>query len=87
MQLPDGNGFHICERLRKQGFEKPIIMLTGQDGEQKITKGLDTGVNDYLAKPIRFGELLARIRAQFRQHRASDDAMIFGWRAGFYSSR
>ncbi|MGB1473979.1 MAG: response regulator transcription factor, partial [Candidatus Puniceispirillaceae bacterium] len=32
VQLPDGNGFHICERLRKQGFEKPIIMLIGQDG-------------------------------------------------------
>ncbi len=74
VQLPDGNGFHICERLRKQGFEKPIIMLTGQDGEQEIIKGLDTGANDYLAKPMRFGELLARIRAQLRQHRASDDA-------------
>ena len=49
-------------------------MLTGQDAEQEIIKGLDTGVNDYLAKPIRFGELLARIRAQLRQHRASDDA-------------
>ncbi|MGB1909824.1 MAG: response regulator transcription factor, partial [Candidatus Puniceispirillaceae bacterium] len=74
VQLPDGNGFHICERLRKQGFEKPIIMLTGQDGEREIIKGLDTGANDYLAKPMRFGELLARIRAQLRQHRASDDA-------------
>ena len=74
IQLPDGNGFHICERLRLQGFEKPILMLTGQDGEEEIIKGLDKGANDYIAKPMRFGELLARIRAQLRQHRASDDA-------------
>ena len=65
VQLPDGNGFHICERLRKQGFEKPIIMLTGQADEQEIIKELDSGANDYLAKPMRFGELLARIRANF----------------------
>jgi len=74
VQLPDGNGFHICSRLRAQGFEKPIIMLTGQDGEKEVIKGLDTGANDYIAKPMRFGELVARIRAQLRQHRASDDA-------------
>jgi DNA-binding response OmpR family regulator len=74
VQLPDGNGFHICARLREQGFEKPIIMLTGQDGENEVIKGLDTGANDYIAKPMRFGELVARIRAQLRQHQASDDA-------------
>ncbi|MGB1895279.1 MAG: response regulator transcription factor [Candidatus Puniceispirillaceae bacterium] len=74
VQLPDGNGFHTCARLREQGFEKPIIMLTGQDGESEVIKGLDTGANDYIAKPMRFGELVARIRAQLRQHRASDDA-------------
>ena len=74
VQLPDGDGFHICKKLREQGFEKPIIMLTGQDGENEVIKGLDTGANDYIAKPMRFGELVARIRAQLRQHRASDDA-------------
>ncbi|MCH1515343.1 MAG: response regulator transcription factor [Alphaproteobacteria bacterium] len=74
VQLLDGNGFHICSRLRAQGFEKPIIMLTGQDGEKEVIKGPDTGANDFIAKPMRFGELVARIRAQIRQHRASDDA-------------
>ena len=74
VQLPDGNGFHICARLREQGFEKPIIMMTGQDGENEVIKGLDIGANDYIAKPMRFGELVARIRVQLRQHRASDDA-------------
>ena len=74
VQLPDGNGFNICSRLREQGFERPIIMLTGQDGENEVIKGLDTGANDYIAKPMRFGELVARIRAQLRQYRASEDA-------------
>ena len=75
-QLPDGNGFHICSRLREQGFKSPIIMLTGQDREKAVIKGLDTGANDYIAKPMRFGELLGRIRAQLRQYRASDDARL-----------
>jgi DNA-binding response OmpR family regulator len=74
VQLPDGNGFDICARLRKIGFEKPIIMLTGQDGEKEVIKGLDKGANDYIAKPMRFGELVARIRAQLRQHHVSGDA-------------
>ena len=73
IQLPDGNGFDICKKLRETGFEKPIIMLTGQQDETDIIKGLDTGANDYIAKPMRFGELMARIRAQLRQYKSSDD--------------
>ena len=73
IQLPDGNGFDICKKLRERGFEKPIIMLTGQQEETDIIKGLDTGANDYIAKPMRFGEVLARIRAQLRQYKSSDD--------------
>ena len=73
IQLPDGNGFDICTKLRARGFEKPIIMLTGQQEETDIIKGLDTGANDYIAKPMRFGELVARIRVQLRQYKSSDD--------------
>ena len=73
IQLPDGNGFDICKELRETGFEKPIIMLTSQQDETDIIKGLDTGANDYIAKLMRFGELLARIRAQLRQYKSSDD--------------
>jgi len=73
VQLPDGNGFDICERLRRRGFEKPIIMLTGQNGEREVITGLEKGANDYIAKPMRFGELLARIRTQLRQYKKSDD--------------
>ena len=73
VQLPDGNGFEICARLRQSGFDKPILMLTRQDDESDIIKGLEAGANDYIAKPMRIGELLARIKAQLRQYRASDD--------------
>ena len=73
VQLPDGNGFDICRRLRDHGFEKPILMLTGQDSETDIIQGLEAGANDYIAKPMRMGELLARMRTHLRQHKLSDD--------------
>ena len=76
IQLPDGNGFEICARLREQEFEIPIIMLTGQDRESEVIKGLDTGVNDYIVKPMRFGELVARVCAQLHHYRASDDDLF-----------
>ena len=73
IQLPDGNGFDICTKLRGRGFEKPIILLTGQQEDTNIIKSLDTVANDYIAKPIRFGELLALIRVQLRKYKSSDD--------------
>lgn len=74
VQLPDGNGFDICRKLRQLGFDKPILMLTGCDSEDDIVNGLEAGANDYIAKPMRMGELLARIRTHLRQHQLSDDA-------------
>ena len=74
VQLPDGNGFDICLTLRNRGFEKPILMLTGQDAEDDIVQGLEAGANDYIAKPMRMGELLARMNTHLRQHKLSDDA-------------
>ncbi len=74
VQLPDGNGFDICRKLRNRGFDKPILMLTGQDAENDIVQGLEAGANDYIAKPMRMGELLARMRTHLRQHKLSDDA-------------
>ena len=73
IQLPDGNGFDICTKLRGRGFEKPIILLTGQQEDTNIIKSLDTVANDYIAKPLRFGELLALIRVQLRKYKSSDD--------------
>ena len=72
--LPDGNGLEICQKLRERGFTKPIIMLTGQNAENDIVAGLEAGANDYIVKPMRMGELLARVRSQLWQHKASDTA-------------
>src|SRR5262249_37420982 len=54
----------------------PIIMLTGHDTDSDTILGLESGANDYVAKPFRFAVLLARIRAQLRQHEASEDAVF-----------
>jgi DNA-binding response OmpR family regulator len=74
IQMPDGNGIDICQRLRRNGFTKPIVMMTAKGAEGDIVLGLEAGANDYITKPLRLGELFARIRAQLRQFRASDDA-------------
>ena len=74
IQMPDGNGIDICQRLRRNGFAKPIVMLTAKGAEGDIVLGLEAGANDYITKPLRLGELVARIRTQLRQFRASDDA-------------
>ena len=65
-----------CGLLRKSGFKSPIIMLTGHDADSDTILGLEAGANDYVIKPFRFAVLLARIRAQLRQHDASEDAVF-----------
>ncbi|MCQ4160499.1 response regulator transcription factor [Roseomonas sp. GC11] len=74
--LPDGDGRELCARLRQEGVKIPIIMLTGADGEQDVVRGLDAGANDYIAKPFRIAELLARLRAQLRVFDNSEDAVF-----------
>ena len=74
IQMPDGNSIDICQRLRRNGFAKPIVMLIAKGAEGDIVLGLEAGANDYIIKPLRLGELIARIRNQLRQFRASDDA-------------
>ncbi|MBL6457533.1 response regulator transcription factor [Belnapia sp. T6] len=74
--LPDGDGRELCTRLRRQGLKIPVIMLTGQDAEQDVVRGLDAGANDYIAKPFRLNELLARLRAQLRVFDNSEDAVF-----------
>ena len=63
--LPDESGHVVLQKLR-EWFTKPIIMLSVQSGEEDIVKALDNGANDYLVKPFRTGELLARIRSVMR---------------------
>src|ERR1700685_2913536 len=74
--LPDNDGREVVRSLRKGGFKAPIIMLTGHDTDSDTILGLESGANDYVAKPFRFAVLLARIRAQLRQHEASEDAIF-----------
>ena len=74
IQMPDGNGVEICKRLRREGYAKPIVMLTAKNTELDILEGLEAGANDYVTKPLRMGELLARVRTQLRQFKALDDA-------------
>ncbi|CAN7426451.1 response regulator transcription factor [Rhizobium sp. LjRoot98] len=72
--LPDMDGREAVKLLRKGGFKPPIIMLTGHDTDSDTILGLEAGANDYVTKPFRFAVLLARIRAQLRQHEQSEDA-------------
>jgi len=72
--LPDMDGREAVKLLRKSGFKAPIIMLTGHDTDSDTILGLEAGANDYVTKPFRFAVLLARIRAQLRQHESSEDA-------------
>lgn len=65
--LPDGTGFDICERVRKQDSRIPIIFLTASDEEVNIIRGLDCGGDDYVTKPFKSGELCSRIRALLRR--------------------
>ena len=74
--LPDGDGRDLCATLRKAGMRMPIIMLTGSDNESDVVRGLDSGANDYIAKPFRLNELLARLRAQLRIFENSEDAVF-----------
>ncbi len=74
--LPDMDGREACRLMRRGGVKSPIIMLTGSDTDADTILGLDAGANDYIAKPFRLSVLLARIRAQMRQHEQSEDAVF-----------
>ena len=74
--LPDTDGRELCRIMRKQGVKCPILMLTGHDSDADTILGLDAGANDYVTKPFKFPVLLARIRAQLRQHEQSEDAVF-----------
>ncbi len=65
--LPDGTGFEVCEKVRKQNKQIPIIFLTASDEEVNIIRGLDCGGDDYVTKPFKLGELCSRIRALLRR--------------------
>ncbi|NEP50611.1 MAG: response regulator transcription factor [Moorea sp. SIO3C2] len=67
LTLPKLDGFGVCRKLRSQGNQMPILMLTGRDTTNDKVKGLDAGADDYLVKPVDLPELFARIRALLRR--------------------
>jgi DNA-binding response OmpR family regulator len=67
VRLPDGSGLDVCRRLRQLGLRQPILMLTVQSDEVDKVLGLEMGADDYLTKPYRLRELIARIRALMRR--------------------
>ncbi len=81
--LPDIEGREVCKQMRRQGASMPVIMLTASDSDADQILGLEAGANDYVAKPFRFNVLLARIRAQLRQHEQSEDAIFTVGRFSF----
>lgn len=77
--LPDTDGQQILKKIR-EWYQKPVIILSVRDSEEEIIRALDNGANDYLTKPFRTGELLARIRAALRSGDNCSDSgeLVFG---------
>jgi Response regulators consisting of a CheY-like receiver domain and a winged-helix DNA-binding domain len=73
--LPDQDGLDVLKKLR-EWFTSPIIILSARNSEEDIIKALDRGANDYLTKPFRTGELLARIRVATRQNSRQQEATL-----------
>lgn len=67
LMLPKKNGLQVAAELRREGRQTPILMLTARDATEDVVRGLDAGADDYLAKPFKFDELLARVRALVRR--------------------
>src|SRR5699024_4567898 len=70
------DGLEVCRRLRAQGRDVPVLMLTARTDEVDFVVGLDAGADDYVGKPFRLAELLARVRALLR--RRSPDVIDLG---------
>jgi two-component system alkaline phosphatase synthesis response regulator PhoP len=66
VRLPDISGFDVCRSIRETGYDMPVLMLSGQNEEIDVVLGLEIGANDYIRKPFRPRELLARIATQLR---------------------
>ena len=67
LTLPDGSGYDICKAVKAQG-DYPVIFLTAYDDEANVVMGFDLGADDYIAKPFRLKELLARIKSVLRRY-------------------
>ncbi|HEV3038821.1 MAG TPA: response regulator transcription factor [Candidatus Angelobacter sp.] len=79
IMLPKANGYEVCREIREQGLQMPIIMLTAKGQEEDIVLGLNLGADDYVTKPFKIRELLARANAFLRRRQIKpDDVCRFG---------
>lgn len=76
LTLPDGNGYEICKLIKSMG-DYPVIFLTAYDDEINVVTGFDLGADDYISKPFRVRELMARIKSVLRRYsKDSNDGKI-----------
>jgi DNA-binding response OmpR family regulator len=79
VMMPGMDGFTLCKKLRDEKIHTPVLMLTAKDQNKDVIQGLDTGADDYLAKPFSFEVLLARIRALLRRpHNTTGEVLEAG---------
>jgi DNA-binding response OmpR family regulator len=76
VNLPDGSGFDLVEKLKAENIDVPVIFLTGNSNETDRVKGLEMGGDDYITKPFSFTELVARIHAVLRRAETSLDNRV-----------
>ena len=74
--MPDGSGYDVCREIKKRG-DLPVIFLTAYDDEVNVVMGLELGADDYISKPFRVKELLARIKSVLRRYsKDSPDGVV-----------
>ena len=78
VMLPKVNGYEICRAVRAHGLDVPILMLTAKGQEADVVLGLNLGADDYITKPFRVAELVARIRAFLRRRGPAHTLVTFG---------
>ncbi|HEU0027916.1 MAG TPA: response regulator transcription factor [Ktedonobacterales bacterium] len=76
LMLPGMTGFELCQRLRASGDQTPILMITARDAVTDRVKGLDTGADDFLVKPVQLVELMARVRALLRRRNPEQSEVL-----------
>lgn len=76
IMLPGLSGIEICQKIRQDNIDTPVIILTARDSVEDRVSGLDAGADDYLVKPFAIGELLARIRALLRREKTTRQTVL-----------
>lgn len=77
VMLPDGSGTEVCERIRANDKDLPVLFMTAKTDEDSVVRGLELGANDYLRKPVGKREMIARIRNLLPSRRAQRDGWSF----------